>query len=271
MNYTQQKLTDYDGFVEKFKPKKTTDDCYTPQPVYDAVLEWVRDEYGIASTTPILRPFKPGGDYENETYPDDCIVVDNPPFSILTKIIRYYLAHDVHYFLFAPTLVNFSADIPRNHHVITGATITYANGAKVNTSFMTGLGDTYIRSAPELYRTVTAADKLAQTEKKKHLQKYSYPDELLTASKVAYLSHHDVDFTVSADECLRVSRLDAQPKGKGVFGSGYLLSPQATKRSAAAQQAAAQQAAAQQAAEQQVEQYRFTLSDRERELTRHLG
>ena len=62
MNYTQQKLTDYDGFVEKFKPKKTTDDCYTPQPVYDAVLEWVRDEYHVDESTPILRPFKPGGD-----------------------------------------------------------------------------------------------------------------------------------------------------------------------------------------------------------------
>lgn len=23
---------DYEGFVEKFEPKKTTDDCYTPPP-----------------------------------------------------------------------------------------------------------------------------------------------------------------------------------------------------------------------------------------------
>ncbi len=28
---------DYEGFVEKFKPKKTTDDCYTPEPVYEAI------------------------------------------------------------------------------------------------------------------------------------------------------------------------------------------------------------------------------------------
>ncbi len=26
----KEKFNDYDGFVEKFKPKKTTDDCYTP-------------------------------------------------------------------------------------------------------------------------------------------------------------------------------------------------------------------------------------------------
>ena len=31
---------DYDGFVEKFKPKKTTDDCYTPPDVYDCVSDW---------------------------------------------------------------------------------------------------------------------------------------------------------------------------------------------------------------------------------------
>ena len=38
---------DYDGFMEKFKPRKTTDDCYTPQPVYDAVLGWLRENADI--------------------------------------------------------------------------------------------------------------------------------------------------------------------------------------------------------------------------------
>lgn len=33
----------YEEFVEKFKPKLTTDDCYTPAKVYDAVLSFVRD------------------------------------------------------------------------------------------------------------------------------------------------------------------------------------------------------------------------------------
>ena len=27
----------YDAFTEKFKTKLTTDDCYTPEPVYEAV------------------------------------------------------------------------------------------------------------------------------------------------------------------------------------------------------------------------------------------
>ena len=34
------KLNDYDAFVENFKPKRTTDDCYTPPAVYEAVKGW---------------------------------------------------------------------------------------------------------------------------------------------------------------------------------------------------------------------------------------
>ena len=35
------KFEDYDGFVEKFKPKKATDDCYTPPKIYDEVLRYM--------------------------------------------------------------------------------------------------------------------------------------------------------------------------------------------------------------------------------------
>lgn len=34
----------YKEFVDKFKPKKTTDDCYTPQIVYEAVKGWAVKE-----------------------------------------------------------------------------------------------------------------------------------------------------------------------------------------------------------------------------------
>ena len=40
------KSRSYEEFVDKFKSEKTTGDCYTPPEVYDAVLAWVRDEYG---------------------------------------------------------------------------------------------------------------------------------------------------------------------------------------------------------------------------------
>lgn len=41
------KSKDYQEFTEKFKPKLTTDDCITPDAVYDAVLGWVCKEYGV--------------------------------------------------------------------------------------------------------------------------------------------------------------------------------------------------------------------------------
>lgn len=100
----------YQAFVDKFKPKKTTDDCYTPEPVYKAVLDWVVNEYGIDPNN-IVRPFWPGGDYLREEYPEGCTVVDNPPFSIVTKICRDYMAAGVKFFLFAPYLTNFGGDV----------------------------------------------------------------------------------------------------------------------------------------------------------------
>ena len=40
---------EYAAFVEKFKPKKTTDDCYTPENIYNAVRDWVLAEYNIST------------------------------------------------------------------------------------------------------------------------------------------------------------------------------------------------------------------------------
>ena len=98
----------YEEFVEKFKPKKTTDDCYTPPAVYEAVKDWTVKEYGLKGKE-IVRPFYPGGDYESYDYPAGCVVIDNPPFSILTKIVNYYIDKGIKFFLFAPQLTLFSS------------------------------------------------------------------------------------------------------------------------------------------------------------------
>lgn len=93
----EMKNETYEQFVEKFKPKKTTDDCYTPKKIYDAVVQFVKDEYGIGDRK-IVRPFWPGGDYERFEYDDGCIVIDNPPFSILSKIIDFYMKKGIGFF-----------------------------------------------------------------------------------------------------------------------------------------------------------------------------
>lgn len=99
---------DYLEFLDKFKAKKTTDDCYTPAVVYEAVAKWVENEYKV-SRKDFVRPFYPGGDYKAEKYPKGCIVVDNPPFSILAEILNFYKDNGVRFFLFAPTLTLFSS------------------------------------------------------------------------------------------------------------------------------------------------------------------
>lgn len=147
---------EYGEFVDKFKPKLTTDDCYTPSLVYEAVKKWAVSHYGLEGAE-IIRPFYPGGDYQRETYPAGCCVIDNPPFSILSEISRWYMEHDIKFFLFAPGLTLFSIASGALNYLPTGAAVIYENGASVNTSFVTNLGEWKIEICPDLYDEITSA------------------------------------------------------------------------------------------------------------------
>ena len=130
---------EYQEFLEKFKLKKTTDDCYTPAPVYDAVVRYVEETYGV-SRDRFVRPFYPGGDYVSEKYPEGCVVVDNPPFSIMAEILRFYDSKGIKFFLFAPTLTLFSSSSSTTCTALPCTlSVIYENGASVNTSFLTNL------------------------------------------------------------------------------------------------------------------------------------
>lgn len=188
---------EYNAFTEKFEVKKTTDDCYTPDLVYDAVADWVASEYGVDRGR-FVRPFYPGGDYENEEYPEGCVVVDNPPFSILVHIIRFYIAHGVRFFLFAPTLTLFSGRNLDVCYIAADCDITYENGAKVDTSFITNLDrENIVRTAPTLNAAVMNADKRNREEMAKPVNlKYKYPPYVITAAMVSQWSNFGVDFRV---------------------------------------------------------------------------
>ena len=60
MNTLFDEDAEYQAFVEKFKPKKTTDDCYTPEPVYEAVRDYVCARYAVDPGS-IVRPFPAPG------------------------------------------------------------------------------------------------------------------------------------------------------------------------------------------------------------------
>lgn len=242
---------DYNQFLDKFEAKKTTDDCYTPELIYDAVKEWVLSEYQFPKES-IVRPFYPGGDYEKENYKDGCVVLDNPPFSLLANIIRFYDDNHIKFFLFAPALTLFSAHDRRVTYIGTGASITYENGAVVSTSFITNLDNCRARTAPDLCEAITEANRKILKEMHGEQAKYDYPSEVLTSTMLSYWSKYGVDFRLDFNECTRISALDEQKKeGKAIFGGGFLLA-----------QAAAAQAAAAQA---------WELSDRERALSESLG
>lgn len=142
----------YEEFVAKFSADapKTTDDCYTPQAVYEVVKEYALKLAGLDETTCTpVRPFYPGGDYQNYDYPADAYVIDNPPFSILAEIRRWYIAHGIKYFLFAPSLMAINPSI-EDTVVLTHAYIIYTNGAQIINSFVT--------NTVKDYRLVTAPD-----------------------------------------------------------------------------------------------------------------
>ena len=241
---------EYQAFLDKFKAKKTTDDCYTPPNVYDAVADWAAAEYH-ADKARFVRPFYPGGDYERFDYPEGCAVVDNPPFSILSKIIAFYARRDIPFFLFAPALTLFSSSSSSSSAtcIPVGVSITYENGAQVPTSFVTNMDDRRIRvrTAPALYKAVKAADD--RKDKAKSLPKYEYPDHIITAAMVQRWCKYGVDYRLTVADSRPIDALDAQRARKlSIFGNGFLLSSSAAAERAAAERAAAERAAAERAA-----------------------
>ena len=207
---------EYADFLEKFDAKRTTDDCYTPPEVFAAAHQWAAAEYGLQGRR-IVRPFHPGGDFVTFDYQPGDVVLDNPPFSIITKIRRFYDESGIDYFLFAPSLTLLSIKAPTM--IVVDETIEYANGAKVATSFITSLEPhTRVRTAPTLAQALRAA-----RPAKARLPKYAYPDNVRNAALLHRIS--SVDFRIPADECEFISKMDAQADdGKGIFGGGIIMS-----------------------------------------------
>lgn len=253
----------YEEFVEKFQPKKTTDDCYTPPEVYEAVRNWACNKYGI-DPEKIVRPFWPGGDYEHFNYPNGCVLLDNPPFSILSQICVFYLDRGIDFFLFAPSLTAFSGKsvVMRMNHIICDANIEYENGAIVRTSFVTSFGgDIVAQTAPDLTTLINDTVASLHREKVKELPKYTYPDNILTAAMLQRYSKYGVNFEIRRGESVYISKMDAQmEQKKAIYGGGLLLSASAAKRKAAAERAAAERAKA----------TVWELSDREKQIIESL-
>ena len=247
---------DYESFVAKFREtEKTTDDTYTPRDIYEAVLTYVGEVYPLEGKQ-ILRPFFPGGDYENAEYPADGVVIDNPPFSMFTKICGFYSARKIPFFLFGPGLTIFSC-LKHCSAVIVNKQIEFENGAKVKCNFATNLiGDILVTTSRRLDELL---GECASQHKKVNLPKYRYPEELLSVSDFQIMAKGNEDFYIRKSEAKIVKNLENHPKrSSGLFGDHILVSKAAAVKAAAVKAAAVKAAA--------VKAIPITLSEREQAI-----
>lgn len=204
---------EYRKFVEKFDKdaERTTDDCYTPQDVYECVRDYFIEESVIPRGAKLVRPFYPGGDYEREEYPDGCVVYDNPPFSIMTQIVKYYQDKGIKFLLYCPALTSiwlskYATLIAFDFHVI------YENGAGVETFLITNLYDENIAIKSldgELSSRVKSLP--SQQRENKNLQQYLTPPEVVDIKAVKYISRYGVELSAEEQEIVNeLSKNDEQ-------------------------------------------------------------
>ena len=215
---------DYEAFTEKFKPKKTTDDCYTPAPVFEAVRDFALALNPEATAgRRVIRPFWPGGDYESEDYTGGA-VIDNPPFSIFSKIVRFYASRWVPFFLFAPGLtVMFGpvGTLAGVTGVVVNTSIIYENGAKVNTSFVTKFwsGAPRMAISGKLKRIVMEA--MARAARDKGKRKIEWPKNVIPALSAIKLATAGEDIEIPAAEAFYINELNC---GQRMHSGGLIVS-----------------------------------------------
>lgn len=220
--------SEYLAFTKKFlRHVKNTDDCYTPAAVYDVVLAWARERYEISRDAPIVRPFYPGGDYEAFDYPPGCVVIDNPPFSILRAVIRFYAIRGIKFFLFCHALTAFrtcSRDLQVGVVIAPNANIVYTNGAFVRTAFCTNLSSNILEVAPELGRVIKSVVR-RRPSRSVMRRLVQWPDGAICSA--AAICSMRVPLFIKFSEAVPIDRLDGHGK---IFGGGLLLAPSVVER-----------------------------------------
>ena len=215
----QEHTQEYEEFLDKFKEKHTTDDCFTPPAVYDAIVQWATKTYGLEGRE-IVRPFYPGGDFEKYDYPEGCVVIDNPPFSILKKIANFYLENGIDFFIFADSrTMGWYFEICNT--VLAGINIVYDNGADVRTGFLTNMGTDKVKVSAELHDMIEEA----QPKETANLQTYAYPDNLITSMALDRLAMYGSEFSIPT--LAFVKKMDC---GQEIFGGGALISDDSAER-----------------------------------------
>ena len=224
MEKKEDKLNDYEGFVEKFKRKKTTDDCFTPQHVYEVIVDWLSKKCSF-NRMHIIRPFYPDKDYKETDYYSGSVVIDNPPFSILAEILRFYNEHNIYFFLFCPHLTSFQ-NADKGTVIVADITIEYENGAKICTDFITNFPEftKYVAiTSPELRLAIEDIQKKESKVCRK--ERYIYPKNVVMSTTLGRCIRRGVEIKIPREESCIISCLDSQKQmKKSIFGQGLLVS-----------------------------------------------
>ena len=202
-------------FEDKFKVKHTTDDCFTPPAVYEAVKSWVFNHYKIPQDREVVRPFYPGGDYQHHEYPKGCLVLDNPPFSIMSEIVRFYKSKGIDFFLFAQG-VTLMQTLDITNVVVAGIGVVYENGANIHTGFVTSLGFSKVTVSASLYEVISEAQPSDATE----LNAYGWPDNVISGALLGKLPKYGTEMEIRKTHFVR----KVGTSGVGIYGGGGLVS-----------------------------------------------
>ncbi len=133
-----------------------------------------------------------------------------------------------------------------------GVSVTYENGAVVNTSFVTNmLGDLACTTAPTLYKAVKRANDDNKKGMHKSLSKLSFPDNVLRSTELNTMSRAGIMFSVKKSECRIVRKVTTRNAGE--FGNSFLLSTRLTAEKLAAEKLAAEKLAAEKLAAEKLQ------------------
>ena len=204
----------------------TIDECYTSPEVYDTVLKYVVERYHLQDKH-IVRPFVPGGNYQQYVYDKNDVVIDNPPFSMTTEITKWYINHDIPFFLFINGL--YAVSLSRGLHgkatvIDTNANLSFyhkPNNQVVKLGFVTNLEPKNI----VIRGDVALTNKLNSLAKKKTLNKFKYPENIIRNSDVLKAIRCGVELELTTNNSIFEDNLDYNKEHKlnAVHGGCYLV------------------------------------------------
>ena len=215
----------YKYCVKNGRNINSTDECYTPPAVYDTVLDYAVDRYNLQGKH-VVRPFIPGGDYQRYVYDKNDVVIDNPPFSITTKIAKWYIDRNIPFFLFVNGL--YGVSLSRGLHgkatvIVTNANVSFPykdTEKRIKLGFVTNLEPKNIIIRGD----ATLTNRLNGLVTKKSFKRFHYPDNFLKNNDILTALQRNVELQLTTDNCLFEDNLDYHKSQRvRVFGGGYLV------------------------------------------------